>query len=126
MATALVATRMFAKKTLFDIKRELYFDAGTEIKLLKVSDTLNEYDEIDFLVESWFFEYSNFRKNFLLEIAESDIDIGEAIKEATHVRIGDDVYTISAGDTTGPMGTDVTWKIYCDLFTRRGQFAAIY
>jgi hypothetical protein len=95
------------------------------VKLLKPSITANEYEELLEINAGWFFEYSAFRKNFLLEIALDDM-ISPEILEATHVQIADDYYVIAQGDTTPPKGTDVTWKLYCEKFTRRGQYTDVY
>jgi hypothetical protein len=49
-----------------------------------------------------------------------------AIAEATHVQVDDDYYVIRQGDTLPPKGTDVTWKLFCDRFSSRGQFSNLY
>lgn len=86
------------------------------ITLLKASQTYGEYDDVLEIESKRFFEYSNFRQNFLLEIADTSSTLTDAIAQATHVRIDDDIYIINQGDTTAPKGTDVTWKLYCDRF----------
>ncbi len=107
------------------------FMPGTVVKLLAVSETYGEYDEVLTISSKWFFEYSNFRKNFLLEIADTSDALTNALGNdteqltATHVRIDDDIYVINSGDTTPPKGTDVTWKVYCDLFERKARFESM-
>ncbi len=100
-------------------------EESTDVMLLKQSETVRDFDTVYQLSGKWFFEYSNFRKDFLLEIAEDD-SITDAVNEATHVQIDDDVYVIRQGDTTPPKGTDVTWKIYCEQFAKRSQYSALY
>ncbi len=100
-------------------------EESTVVLLLKQSETVRDFDTVYQLNGRWFFEYSNFRKDFLLEIAEDD-SITDAVNEATHVQIDDDVYVIRQGDTTPPKGTDVTWKIYCEKFAKRSQYSALY
>jgi hypothetical protein len=84
---------------------------------------LNVGDEIGAV---WFFEYSEFRQNFLLQIAADIASLTNAIAEATHVQIDDDYYVIRQGDTLPPKGTDVTWKLFCDRFASRSQFSNLY
>lgn len=113
-----------AEKVVNDTLRRLVFDA--EVTLLKVSATTNLFEEVETIANSWFFEYSRFRQNFLLEIARDDQTLTDAMAEATHVRIDDDVYVIREADTLPPKGMDVSWKIFCDRFVERSQFGAIY
>lgn len=72
-----------------------------------------------------FWEYSNFRKNTLLEIGDTSAAITAAMAEATHVSIDDDIYTIIAGDTLPPSGTLPVWRIYLDLFERRDHYTRL-
>jgi hypothetical protein len=95
------------------------------ISLLKPSETSRDYITLLTITSKRFFEYSNFRKNFLLEIADESEQLTEAIGEATHVLVDDDLYVISKGDTSPPKSTDVTWKIYCDLYQKRSVFAGL-
>lgn len=99
--------------------------SATTLTLMKASGVYDEFDEVLELDGKWFFEYSNFRKNFLLEIADDTDALTTAIGEATHIKVDDDIYVINSGDTTGPKGTDVTWKIYCDLFERRSRYSTL-
>ena len=109
----------------FDALRDEFFDGFTEPILLKTSSTTNTFEEVETISSKWFFEYSDFRQNFKLEIAEG-WELSDSIAEATHVQIDDDIYVIRNGDTVEPKGTDVTWKLFCDKFTKRGQFTALY
>ena len=112
--------------TVNDALRGLFFESGTVVEFLK-ADSSNVFTAIDTRSTGWWLEYSNFRHNFLLEIAETDTALGlaETMAEATHVRIGDDIYAIIRRDVTPPNGTDVTWKIYCDKFTKRGSYTVL-
>lgn len=95
------------------------------IWLMKPSTTTNEFDGV-LEVTTRFFEYNAFRQQFRLEIGEDSDDITNAMAEATHVGVDDDIYVIAQADTVPPKGTDVTWKIFCERFTKRSQFASIY
>lgn len=115
------------RKKVFDTLRSTFFDTNTEVVLLKQSATTNAFDTIEILYDSWWFEYSAFRQNFLLEIAKDDPDsINLSAQEATHVSVDGDIYVIRTADTLPPKGMDVTWKIFCDRFTERSQFKSLY
>ena len=113
-----------AMQTVHDTLAPLFFDHA-EISLLKVSETANDFEVIETIDSSWFFEYSEFRQNFKLEIAKGD-ELTESMNVATHVKVDEDIYVIRQADTLPPKGTDVTWKLFCDRFVERAQFRAIY
>lgn len=97
-----------------------------EVWLMKTSTTDNEFEEVLWVEQKRFFEYQAYRQQFRLEIADPDHDLDELMIEVTHVRVDDDVYVIAQADTLQPKGIDVTWKLFCERFTKRGQFASIY
>jgi len=101
------------------------FFVGVTANLLKVSETSNEFEEVGTLTD-WFFEWSDYRQNFLLEEARDSAGLTAQIAEATHVSIGTDVYIISQADTLPPKGTDFTWKLYCTRFFNTNQFRPLY
>ncbi len=109
-----------------DALRKLFFDSDTELHILSAADSLNTFNVVAILSSGWWLEYDNYRKNFRLEVIDVDDEMQLAMESATHVRIDDDVYAIDAADVTPPKGTDVAWKIRCDRYTRRGQYAALY
>jgi phosphoglucomutase len=125
---ALLSTKLIkSRKKVFDKLRKKFFPNTTEVILLKQSATANQFDQIEILYDSWWFVYSQYRQNFLLEIAKDDPDsINLSMAEATHISIDGDVYVIRTGDTLRPKGTDATWKIYCDRFPERSQFKSLY
>lgn len=98
------------------------FLSGVTITLCKVSETVDEFETVLEIEDNRFFEYSKFRKNFLLEVADDSAPLTAAMIEATHVKVDDDYYVIREGDTVPPKSTDPTWKIYCDLFDTGGQY----
>lgn len=102
------------------------FMPDQEIWLMKTSTSSNEFEEVWGITSKRFFEYNAFRQQFRLEIADPDHDLDEIMIEATHVRVDDDVYVISQADTLPPKGVDVTWKLFCERFAKRGQFASIF
>jgi hypothetical protein len=109
----------------FDVLSE-EFHSRALVTLLKVSTTTDAFDDVIQLTNKRFFEYSNFRKNTLLEIADASADMTEAMAEATHVRIDTDVestiYNIIQADTLPPSGTLPVWRIFLELFEKRGRF----
>lgn len=117
---------MLGARVVNDTLRGVFFEPHVELKLLKASPSANAFQTVETITEYWFFEYSNFRQNFLLEIAMDAFELETQMAEATHVKVDDDIYTIRTADTTPPKGTDVTWKIFCDRFETRGRFGAIY
>ena len=104
------------------------FMPDTVITLLRASENYDEFDTVLVVTSKRFFEYSNYRKNFLLEIADDSDDLTAALGNstdelsATHVQVDDDIYIIRAGDTTPPKSTDVTWKVYCDAFEQKARY----
>ena len=108
-----------------DALKEAFFDSSTEVLFLKPStDAGRDFELIWQVADKWFFEYSEFRQQFLLEIAVDD-DLTQYITQATHVQIDDDVYELVSNDTLPPKGTDVTWKLFCTKYARRANYAAL-
>jgi len=106
----------------FDKVRRRLFSPNTEVLLLRPStDAERDFEVVHQISTKWFFEYSEFRQNFLLEVALGD-ELTDPMNEATHIQVDDDVYEIDANDTIQPKGTDVTWKIFCK---RHGKAPAI-
>jgi hypothetical protein len=104
-----------------------FFGDTTQVLLLRpTQDAEREYEVLWQIVDKWFFEYSNFRGNFLLEIASTDPNLETYIPLSTHLQIDEDVYVILRQDTIQPKGTDITWKIYCTQFAKKSNYAAIY
>lgn len=91
---------------------------NVQVKLLKVNQTTDEYDTIFDIQEKRFLEYTNNRKNLMLEIAEDYEALTDTVDEATHIQVDDDIYVILVGDTIPPKSTDVTWKLFGELDTR--------
>lgn len=110
----------------FSTLKDLFFESGTEVLLLKpTNDAEREFEVVWQVTDKWFFEYSAYRQNFLLEIAEDSTDLDDNIPQATHIQIDSDVYEISQSDTLPPKGTDVTWKVFCTRYARRANYAAL-
>ncbi len=124
------------------------FQSGAVVTLLKASETDASFETVLTIETKRFFEYSNFRKNTLLEIADTSDELTEAIQASTHVAIntnesseeavtingepitingeevtiGDmgtgDIYLILQGDTLKPGGTNPVWQLYLELMPR--------
>ncbi len=101
------------------------FQYGAVVKLLKPSTTANEFAEIRTVTDKRFFEYSNFRKNTLLEIADTSSQLTDDIQNATHVSIDDVVYVIKTADTLEPSGTNPVWQLFLDLYERRDGYVPL-
>lgn len=110
------------------------FQYGVTVKLCYVDPTTNVFTDLLTVTSSRFFEYSNYRKNTLLEIAiEGDTfmdefsttTMSEYMALATHVKIDSDVYVIRQGDTLPPSGTNPVWQIYLDLFESDRQYSRL-
>jgi hypothetical protein len=119
------------------------------VALLKISATDDQFELVRTISSKRFFTYSNYRKNALLQIADSSSALTTAMEDATHVAIttpdsptepvtlnGEpvtingleitigmgDIYVIRRGDVTPPTGTDPTWKIFVDRFEDSGRY----
>ena len=117
---------MRARQTVYDTLRPLFFEKDTQLEFLKSADATRNFETVDSLTGGWWLKYDNYRQTFLLEVAGPTLWMQTVMETATHVKIDDDVYVISRKDTLPPKGTDVTWKIFCQRFTERAQFGAIY
>lgn len=102
------------------------FQSAVDVALVRpaVDPSDDTFETILTITSKRFWEYSNFRQNFLLEIADDNDALTSAISNATHVRINDDFYSINVADTLPPSGTNPVWRLYCDLFERSGKYAA--
>lgn len=110
----------------FNEVRADFFANIPSIQLLKPSESEREYDDITTVNDNWFFEYSEFREKFKLQIAINTPEFNALVITATHVKVGDDIYVISQADTIKPQGTDFTWKLYCDKDFQARHFSAMY
>jgi hypothetical protein len=108
----------------FDALSDEFLD-GVTITLCKPSENADEFEDVLIIDSKRYFEFSNYRKNFLLEIADDSDILTDAITAATHVQVDDTYYVINAGDTQRPQGVDATWKLFCDLYDRRTQYIAL-
>lgn len=95
------------------------FNNGLTITLCAVTQNPDDFDPLYTVPDSRFFEYSNYRKNFLLEIASNAAAITTAMASATHVKVGSEYFPIIAGDTVEPTTSDATWKIFVERFEHR-------
>ena len=94
--------------------------------LLKPSTTLNEFETIFTLSNNWLPPvYSEFRQNYLVEIAFISDELTEAILQATHIKVDTDIYSIRQADVKKPQGFDITWKIFAEKFDSKSAFKGI-
>lgn len=121
-----------SRKKVFDKLTGVFYPAGTEMNLLsQAANSANNrtWNTLLSVSSSWWFEYQEYRQQFKLEIADDSQDLKDAMAQATHIQIGNDdqlIYVIVTADTVPPLGVDVTWKIYCERFSKRGQFKSFY
>lgn len=109
-----------------DALKSVFFESDTEVLLLKPSDdATREFEVLWQITDKWFFEYSDFRQRFVLEIADDSTELFDSINAASHIQIDQDVYEIAKADTLPPKGTDVTWKIFCTRLARRANYSAL-
>jgi hypothetical protein len=94
------------------------FQPNVVVTLLKQSATADVFDTVLVISSKRFFEYSNFRKNTLLQIADTSSALTTAMGLATHVSIDSTVYVIRDADTLPPSGTNPVWMLYLDLFEK--------
>lgn len=108
-----------------DALADVFFGPQTVVLFLKpATDESREFDTIYEAASKWFFEYSDFRHAFILELAAGS-EITSVVTAATHIQIDDDVYEISQADTLEPKGTDVTWKLFCTRYAKRTNYAGL-
>ena len=100
-------------------------ESSVTVTLVKASATTDAFETVLAISSKWFFEYSNFRQKFLLQIGDDSGDLTNAMASATHVKIDNDYYVISEADTLPPKLADPTWKIFCDRFERRQRFEVL-
>ncbi len=98
---------------------------GITIKLCRVNASADAFEDLLTVTDKRFFEYSNYRQNFLLEIADDSGSLTTAMATATHVKVGSDYYVIRTNDTTPPQSTDATWKIFVDRFERQANWSPL-
>lgn len=101
------------------------FQNGVSVTLQKVSESSDVFEDVLVISSKRFFEYSNFRKNTLLRIADTSSQLTAAMASATHVEIGSDVYVILQGDTLPPAGVNPVWQIYLELFEPRDHYSPL-
>lgn len=100
------------------------FFAGVTCKLLKEDSETRQFNEVGTITD-WFFEYSEFRESFKLEIAQNSVELTAWVNDASHIQVGADVYTISQSDTLPPKGTSFTWKLFCTRDFKRSQIQSV-
>lgn len=99
--------------------RDVFFP-GVDAALLKVSEDTNDFQTV-LTLDNWFFD----KETRLLQISENSDELKTAIKNSTHLRIGDDVF-IREGEATEPSGTVVFWKIGHEGGLKKNQFGSYY
>jgi hypothetical protein len=96
------------------------FFPGVDAALLKVSEDTNDFQTV-LILDNWFFD----KETRLLQISENSLELKTAIKNSTHLRIGDDVF-IREGEAIEPQGTLVFWKIGHEGGLKKNQFGSYY
>jgi len=109
----------------FDTLTDLTRDDDTII-LLKQSSTTRAFEEVLQVSDSWFWKGATTKQNALIRIARDDQELTDAMAEATHIQLGEDVFVIVTTDIIPPSGFDVMWQIFVEQSPSRTQFKAIY
>jgi hypothetical protein len=114
----------------YDKVRVKFFPDTLLLTLIQPDADTDAYTPLLDLSSGWFFEYDRFRQTFRFEIARDDDTLTEAMQAATHLAVtrggeGTDIYAIADGDTVPPLGTDVTWKLYCTRFESADRFSIV-
>ena len=110
----------------FNALQEVFPIGNGNLYLLKPSTTLNEFETIFTLSNNWLPPvYSEFRQNYLVEIAFISDELTEAILQATHIKVDTDIYSIRQSDVKKPQGFDITWKIFAEKFDSKSAFKGI-
>lgn len=105
-------------------------EGGGSIELIRASDNYDEFDTVLELDGKWFFEDTD-PQNLSFTIAEWSEELTDALGNgldepaATHIRRGEDVYTIRRGDTKPPYGTRPYWRVFVDEFDRPTRFTSM-
>lgn len=92
---------------------------GVTVALCKASGTSDAFTSLYTVSTARFFEYSNFRKNLLLEIASTAAALTTAMDDATHLSISGEYWVINKADTVAPTGTNPVWQIFAERFENR-------
>lgn len=101
---------------------KLFMPDGTTLKLLKMSETLDEFTTIQTLANDagWLIEYGEFRNTAILEISINDATFNANIITATHFQIfdldEDSIYKSVASDPKKVKGFDPYWRFNLELF----------
>jgi hypothetical protein len=114
-----------AKAEEFNALRDVFFPPESILKLLKISDTENDYETVDVLDRDWYLKYSEYRQAFKLSIARDYFDFIEDVRIATHVAVNDEIYVIRDGDTLPPQGSNPVWTLYCERFESKAGFSSL-
>ncbi len=87
------------------------------------ADSTDVFETVLTISSKRFFEFQDYRKKCLLEIADDSSDLTTAMATTTHFKIGSVVYVVNAADTTPPQSTDVTWKLYGEKFEKSQHYS---
>lgn len=108
-----------ADAQVFDALRSIYLREETTLELLQISADHNDYDILETVGSGWYLEYQEYRNQFRLQVATAADSFKDAIAQCSHVRIGNDVYTVEASDRISPAGEEASWKLFCTRQTGR-------
>lgn len=102
----------------FDVLSDQFTPNATVI-LCSISDTTDAFTDLLTVSSKRLFAYSNYRKNLLLEIADTSSALTTAMASATHLKINNDYWTIIQSDTIEPTGFNPVWQIFAEKFENR-------
>ena len=98
----------------------------TSITLVKQAADSRTFEEVLIISDGWFWKGATTKQNALVRIARDDQELTDAMAQATHIKLGEEVFVIVTTDIIPPSGFDVMWQIFVEQSPSRTQFKAIY
>lgn len=126
MADNILTEYTDAIATVNDELRTLFMPDNSTLLLLKPNDTTDTFDTITTVSGAWLAEYQEYRNQMRIEVSNITSEFKAFAIQATHLKVNDDVYMISQGDTITPQGFDPFWVFFGELFTQPGFGSRVY
>jgi hypothetical protein len=114
------------RKELNDALREEFMPENSRIEFLKPKENAREFETVLTFYYGWFLKYNKYRQETEVELATDEVFEKEQLRTATHLKINEDVYVITQGETIEPQGVKPYWTFYCVRDFKKTQFSALY
>lgn len=115
-----------AKREVNDALLEEFMPENSVLLFLKPSTSAREFETLLTYTGGWFLKYNKFRQETEVELATNVTAEKQKLRTATHLKINDDVYVITQGETIEPQGVKPYWTFYCVRYFNQAQFNPIY